>query len=181
MQQAQTAAPASTQAAAASSQSSSWSSSSEDSGSSSLGDGLIAGTQGLLQLWDDTCGSADATAETTDVSGPNGNINFLNCGLNANGWTAPALHINQVKYKGLSEVQDDSLFSACAPYFDLFNQHGAEHGVPPIFLASIAMQESSCNPSATGGGGEAGELWVFIYSPRFLLWADVSPFHPTQV
>lgn len=26
--------------------------------------------------------------------------------------------------------------------------------VPPIILASIAMQESSCNPNTVGGGGE---------------------------
>lgn len=28
--------------------------------------------------------------------------------------------------------------------------------VPPILLASIALQESSCNPSTVGGNGEQG-------------------------
>lgn len=28
--------------------------------------------------------------------------------------------------------------------------------VPPIFIASFAMQESSCNPNTVGGGGEKG-------------------------
>jgi hypothetical protein len=32
--------------------------------------------------------------------------------------------------------------------------------VPPILLASFAMQESTCNPSATGGNGEAGLMQI---------------------
>lgn len=30
------------------------------------------------------------------------------------------------------------------------------HSVPPILLASIALQESSCNPATVGGNGEQG-------------------------
>jgi hypothetical protein len=32
--------------------------------------------------------------------------------------------------------------------------------VPPIILASFAMQESSCNPSAVGGAGEQGLMQI---------------------
>jgi soluble lytic murein transglycosylase-like protein len=32
--------------------------------------------------------------------------------------------------------------------------------VPPILLASFAMQESSCNPNAVGGGGEQGMMQI---------------------
>ncbi len=32
--------------------------------------------------------------------------------------------------------------------------------VPPIIIASIAMQESSCNPHTVGGGGEQGLMQI---------------------
>lgn len=32
--------------------------------------------------------------------------------------------------------------------------------VPPIMLAAFAMQESSCNPDETGGGGEQGLMQI---------------------
>lgn len=134
--------------------------SNDNNNNNSSSNSLITGTHGLLQLYDSTCGSADATADTTSTSGPNGAISFLNCGLDSGGWTAPNLHISQVKYKGLDEAGD--VFSDCSSYFDLFNKHGEKYGIPPIFLASITMQESSCDPSVTGGGGEAGVSFVSL-------------------
>jgi soluble lytic murein transglycosylase-like protein len=38
----------------------------------------------------------------------------------------------------------------------MFEQYGAQYGIPAIMLASFAMQESSCNPNTVGGGGEQG-------------------------
>jgi len=35
-----------------------------------------------------------------------------------------------------------------------------ETGVPTIFLASIALQESGCNPSVTGGATEIGMMQI---------------------
>lgn len=32
--------------------------------------------------------------------------------------------------------------------------------VPPIMLASFAMQESSCNPATVGGAGEQGLMQI---------------------
>lgn len=34
--------------------------------------------------------------------------------------------------------------------------------VPPILLASIALQESSCNPSTVGGNGEQGLMQLTV-------------------
>ncbi len=34
------------------------------------------------------------------------------------------------------------------------------YGFPPILLASFAMQESSCNHDAVGGGGEQGLMQI---------------------
>lgn len=37
---------------------------------------------------------------------------------------------------------DNSVFSACKPYLSHFDKVGAQYNIPPILLASIAMQES---------------------------------------
>jgi len=43
---------------------------------------------------------------------------------------------------------------------DKFNAYGGEFHIHPIMLASFAMQESTCNPGATGGNGEAGLMQI---------------------
>lgn len=68
------------------------------------------------------------------------------------------------------ELTSDGLFEPCAPFIDRFHKYAGEFNresyivllrsslilVPPILLASIALQESSCNPDVTGGIGEVG-------------------------
>jgi hypothetical protein len=76
--------------------------------------------------------------------------------------------------KDLSEALKESgtPFTACArsvcmslyirtssywvSYESLFYKYAGEYGLKPIMLAAFAMQESSCNPSTVGGGGEQG-------------------------
>lgn len=41
-----------------------------------------------------------------------------------------------------------------------FDKYGGETGLPPILIASIAMQESSCRAEVTGGGGELGLMQI---------------------
>ncbi|EEB97355.1 hypothetical protein MPER_03341, partial [Moniliophthora perniciosa FA553] len=86
--------------------------------------GPVAGSAaGLLSVHSE-CGDIGATSDITHITGPNGNLYWLNCGLEEG---------------------------------DLFYKHGNENGIPPIVLASfLAMQESTCNPSTVGGGGEVG-------------------------
>jgi len=45
-----------------------------------------------------------------------------------------------------------SPYKPCAKYISLFEKYGAKYNVPPILLAAIAMQESTCNPNESGGG-----------------------------
>lgn len=54
----------------------------------------------------------------------------------------------------------DNIFKPCAPYVQLFETHGKTYGIPPILMASFAMQESSCNPDAIGQGGEQGLMQI---------------------
>ncbi|THU95412.1 hypothetical protein K435DRAFT_755958 [Dendrothele bispora CBS 962.96] len=105
-----------------------------------------------------SCGTGDSTFDITSVSGPNGNIDFLNCGINAGGWNPPFITINDIKVTDLAEAlkKDDSPFKACGEFVDQFYRYGGQYNIPPIMLASFAMQESSCNPHTVGGAGEQG-------------------------
>ncbi|KAF5342973.1 hypothetical protein D9758_013672 [Tetrapyrgos nigripes] len=85
------------------------------------------------------------TWDITTTSGPNGDIDYLNQGINDG-----VVDLTQA----LSDP--NSPFHACAPYVDMFYNYGRANGIPPIILASFAMQESTCNPETVGGGGEQG-------------------------
>ncbi|ODO07820.1 hypothetical protein I350_03399 [Cryptococcus amylolentus CBS 6273] len=157
-------APWSSSSSEAWSSSAAWSSSSADawsssaastsssaaaaSSSSSSSSSIIAGLAGLLQITDSTCGYSNA-----DSDSPNGSEDWLNCGLTGAGWTPPMVTVDQLI---AVELSADGTFSACADYIDKFNTYGAQYNVKPVMLASFAMQESTCNPSVTGGNGEAG-------------------------
>lgn len=108
------------------------------------------------------CGSSHAVSTTTKTSGPNGSIDFLNCGIDNGGWNPPRINIKDVVVKSLSEAiqSSSSPFHACKSYVSLFNKYGDQYGIPPIFLASFAMQESSCNPNTVGGAGEQGLMQI---------------------
>ncbi|WVO18409.1 hypothetical protein L204_106126 [Cryptococcus depauperatus] len=102
----------------------------------------------LLTITDPTCGYSNA-----DEHSPNGAEDWLNCGINNGGWTPPHVTVDQLITKDLS---GDGIFAPCSAYIDKFNQYASQYGVKGIMLASFAMQESTCNPSATGKNGEAG-------------------------
>lgn len=125
------------------------------------GNGGNGGGGGVINVHSN-CGPTGATSQVTKTSGPNGNIDWLNCGINNGGWRPPTLHVNDVKVKSLSSAINDpgSPFKACSQYVPLFNRYAAQFGVPPIFLASFALQESSCNPQTVGGGGEQGLMQI---------------------
>jgi soluble lytic murein transglycosylase-like protein len=42
----------------------------------------------------------------------------------------------------------------------MFQDMETSTGIPAIFLASIALQESGCNPTVTGGAGEIGMMQI---------------------
>lgn len=94
---------------------------------------------------------------TTATTGPNGSIDWLNCGLESpGGWTPPNIKITDIVTVDLETVIDsgDSPFAACKQYLPLFKKHAEKNGLPIIMLTSFAMQESSCNKNTEGQGGE---------------------------
>jgi hypothetical protein len=74
---------------------------------------------------------------------------FLNTGVKRDGWTAPFL-----SWDTLIKIDRPTFYgnvgSACQQYDWAFQQSGDSHGIDPVFLAFIAMQESSCNADAGG-------------------------------
>lgn len=109
-------------------------------------------TWGVLAVTDGTCGWSGA-----DDTHPNGAEDWLNCGLNGGGWTPPHVTIDQLV---AAELDASGVFSPCGDFIGKFKQYGGEFNVHPIMLASFAMQESTCNPGATGGNGEAGLMQI---------------------
>ncbi|RSH84341.1 uncharacterized protein EHS24_005861 [Apiotrichum porosum] len=90
-----------------------------------------------------------------DADHPNGQQWWFNCGIDDNGWNPPFLTFDQIKYQDLAA---DGIYAPCAPYFDKFYAASGKYNIPPIMIAAIAMQESTCQPELTGGGGEAGMM-----------------------
>ncbi|KAJ2914381.1 hypothetical protein MD484_g6025, partial [Candolleomyces efflorescens] len=108
------------------------------------------------------CGNSRATAQTNSESGPNGHIDWMNCGIHAGGWNPPNLNLGNVRYKSLGEAlaMPNSPYQACREFIPLFEKYGAETGIPAIMIAAFALQESSCRPYITGGGGEQGLMQI---------------------
>ncbi|RDB25477.1 Membrane-bound lytic murein transglycosylase F [Hypsizygus marmoreus] len=109
-----------------------------------------------------SCGNIGAIKQTTRTSGPNGNIDWLNCGVTSGGWNPPFIKVSDIKSVSLSGAINSGKgpFLACTKYVHLFEKYAGQYGLPPIMLAAFAMQESSCNPNTVGGGGEQGLMQI---------------------
>ncbi|KAL1674105.1 glycoside hydrolase family 23 protein [Schizophyllum commune] len=120
------------------------------------------GTNLIKVATDAVCGASGATPDISATAGPNGRIEWLNCGLNDGGWHPPFVTINDVVTVDLNEAiqKPDSPFKACQDFVWAFQQYGNENGIPPIMLASFAMQETTCNPNTVGGNGEQGLMQI---------------------
>ncbi|KAF8070644.1 glycoside hydrolase family 23 protein [Lyophyllum atratum] len=118
-------------------------------------------TGGLLNV-KSSCGTIGATRQTSRTSGPNGSIDWLNCGLTEGGWNPPFIKVTDVIAVPLSTAINSGKgpFLACSKYVHLFEQYGGQFNIPAIMLASFAMQESSCNPNTVGGAGEQGLMQI---------------------
>lgn len=121
----------------------------------------VTGGQKLLTV-SSSCGPSGATSDITASSGPNGSEDFLLCGLHGGGWNPAHVTVDDLVYKDLGEVlkENNNPFSACGSFVQFFYQYGNQYHVPPILLAAIAMQESTCQPNEVGGAGEQGLMQI---------------------
>jgi hypothetical protein len=100
--------------------------------------------------------------KTTATGGPNGSMDWLNCGVEDDGWAPPEMSVDEVKVVDLDKALEDpkTPYKACAKYVSIFKQAGEDNNIPPIFLAAFAMQESSCNPDTGDEGAEQGLMQI---------------------
>lgn len=84
------------------------------------GSALLGGV-GLYTFVDKTCGKSGAIEDVTKTAGPNGAMDWLNCGLDGNGWTPPDVKLEDVLVMQLDEALEDpnSPFQACKPFLDM--------------------------------------------------------------
>jgi hypothetical protein len=109
-----------------------------------------------------------ASIDVQATTGPNGQQTWLTCGISVDnktsGWKPPNATINQIitLEGGLRAAvkMDGSPYKACTDYIEIFEAAGGEFGIPPLFIAAFALQESSCNPTTMGQGGETGMMQI---------------------
>ncbi|KAF8606232.1 lysozyme-like protein [Ceratobasidium sp. AG-I] len=108
------------------------------------------------------CGDIGATEKTSKTTGPNGSQDWLNCGLNNGGWNPPHIEVKDLIVKDLGAVMSsgNNIFKPCAPYTDIIYDAAGQYNIPAIMIASIMMQESTCNKDTVGGGGEQGLMQI---------------------
>jgi len=115
---------------------------------------------GVIKVVSPQCGESGGSVDTTATNGPNGKLAWLNCNIATDGgWAPPPIKVSDLITQDLASFKS-STFSACASYMDLFYKYGSQYNLPPILIASIAMQESTCNPNTTGGGNEQGLMQI---------------------
>lgn len=129
---------------------SSTSSSSTSTSTPSSGSGA-----GLLGLSFGSCGSSGATSDY-----PNGSQDFLNCGVTSGGWTPPNVKLSQLEIISSTDAASSSVFAPCKNILWAFQAAEKTYNIPATVLMSFAMQESTCNPNATGGNGEQGLMQI---------------------
>ncbi|KAJ7497530.1 lysozyme-like protein [Mycena latifolia] len=113
---------------------------------------------GVIKLNVDRCGPNGATKQITKTTGPNGSLDWLNCGVTGHGWNPPFMTVNDIVAVDLTQALKSSStpFSPCSEFVWMFEKYADQYGLKAIMLASFAMQESSCNPATIGGAGEQG-------------------------
>ncbi|EJU00502.1 lysozyme-like protein [Dacryopinax primogenitus] len=126
--------------------------------SGNSGSGGSPSTSGLTTA-PSYCGGPSA-----DSNSPNGQEWYLNCGMTGGGWAPPFVTLDQLVTVPLQDAinSGSGVFDPCSPYVDTFQQVSQATGVPDIFLAAFAMQESTCNPGAVGPNGEQGLMQLTV-------------------
>jgi hypothetical protein len=108
----------------------------------------------------------------------------MNCGIETtSGWNPPLITISDIVTVDLDDaIAKGGPFTSCSDHVPAFKKYGEQLGgkfrsfnvgiqhmeltvnflfsVPPILLASIALQKSGCNPASVGSNGEQGLMQI---------------------
>jgi len=108
--------------------------------------------KGTIRVASGGCGDIGATTKISKTAGPNGKMGWVNCGLTGGGWKPPRIKITDLVIKDIDEAMNSGVFAPCKKYAYLFKKYGNQYGIPPMFVAAFAMQESTCNAYISNGG-----------------------------
>jgi hypothetical protein len=94
--------------------------------------------------------------DVTSISGPNGNIHWLNCGVDGAGWNPPRLTVNDIKTLSLEDAVKDpnSPFHACQDFIGLFNQYGGQ------FNCACWRRRASSLPDRSHSASDSSGLYL---------------------
>jgi hypothetical protein len=90
-----------------------------------------------------------ATPDVRQGSGPNGAEDWFNTGMDGNGWNPPYMGVADVIHISLNEFYSQA-GQGCSQFDGYFQAAASQYNIDPVFYAVIAMQESSCDATATG-------------------------------
>ncbi|GAA5872559.1 hypothetical protein JCM3774_006851 [Rhodotorula dairenensis] len=127
-----------------------------DGGAKHLTRDHMTQNKGLIGFTTDNCGPSGATEQD-----PNGSESFLSCGISKSNpsspWQVPkGVTLDNIKTVSIEHaLATNSVWEPCKPFIPLFEKYGAQTGLPPILLAALALQESTCNPHVLGDSGGA--------------------------
>ncbi|KAF8497645.1 hypothetical protein JB92DRAFT_2986892 [Gautieria morchelliformis] len=123
--------------------------------------GPSRGAPGTIQA-QSACGDIGAKETISPLSGPNGAISWMTCGINSTGWTPSYASVSDIITADLTSAlnQGGSPFQACSSVLSIIEKYSAQFQVPSILVASFAMQESGCQPDQQGQGGEQGIMQI---------------------
>jgi len=115
---------------------------------------------GVISVNPGKCNPIGASTNVTKISGPNGSIDWINCGITGSGWTPARVEIEQLVTVSLASARNTAFVPCSDNIIATFEKYGAINNIPSILLASFAMQESGCNASAVGGAHEQGLMQI---------------------
>lgn len=79
--------------------------------------------------------SGSFTEQVTQTTGPNGAIDWMNCGVNGGGWTPPFVHVTDLITVDLNvAISQGGPFTACSSFVWAFVQFGNQYGRKFPFL-----------------------------------------------
>ena len=118
-------------------------------------------TNGVIKVQDKRCGPNGATRKSftlpptgftfdsepfteqvTKTTGPNGSIDWLNCGLEGDGWNPPYVHVTDLITVDLDDaIAQGGPFTKCKQFIGLFKQFGSQYGRKFCFQPDAEVHE----------------------------------------
>ena len=118
-------------------------------------------TSGVIKVQDNRCGPNGATSKSftlpplgftfdsepfteqvTQTTGPNGSLDWLNCGIESGGWNPPFVRVTDLVTVDLDDaIAQGGPFTACKSYIWAFKQFGGEFGRKFYFQFGPKMHE----------------------------------------